>query len=229
METVHISELRGKLEDFRSISTSCKLNPGCAKRSMIKNSICEKCFALASIKVYKNLEKALERNSNALTSRIIPTEELPVINDRYFRFESHGDLYPVEFGGGVQLQNYVNIAIANPGTKFTLWTKEYPLAEKFFSENKKPSNFRLIYSSLIINQPLKKSQFKHCDKTFTVWSKVDKTVVDIWGDDKSPYLAPINCGTLKCRSCLKCYHPKNDGIKEINESLNLGGRRTREG
>jgi hypothetical protein len=188
--------LKGKMKGMNALSTSPHLNPNCQKNSKISNSICEKCYAIKT--PWKNLRNMLANNTKLLTENLLDMGELPVINSVYFRFESHGDL-----NNAIQLRNYINIAKKNPNTRFTLWTKQYLLAEHVFEKYGKPSNFTAIYSSLKINKRIDINRFKHADKIFTVYSKDTKE--------------SINCGGKDCMGCLTCYKPTR--VKYIKEVI----------
>lgn len=185
---------------------------------MIKGSICEKCYAMNYIKLRPGLDKCLTENTRVLTERVIPEEELPVLDDEIFRFESFSDL-----NNETQLTNYLNIARKNPGTRFTLWTKMYKLAYEYFKKTKDiPGNFTLILSSLMVNMRMPLSKFKTLKngagealfapgqlKVFTVY---DKTYLESHLGE-----VDLNCGSRSCNTCRKCYAKNN--VEEINEIL----------
>ena len=201
----------GKMLGMQSLSTSCRKNPGCIRNSKIPGSICEKCYAQTMLTMYKDLDAKLDRNTEALTKKVIDWDDLPIINCQIFRFESFGDIH-----NEVHLQNYINIAKKNPGCMFTLWTKNYQTAYNYFKENECPDNFTLIISSLFINkqqdlEPFKKlGRFRKGQlKVFTVYS------YDYIRDHYDTL--NINCGSRLCMGCQLCYR-KNE-VEEINEIL----------
>ena len=193
------TDMGGKMLGMISLSTSPISNSNCQRNSKIKGSICSKCYSIRSTKMYNNLDIMLMRNSQILHNNLLNEDELPVINHRYFRFESHGDL-----GSLIHLQNLINIAKYNPNTRFTLWTKMYKLAEKGFKKYGKPKNFTVVYSSLMIDKPLDIKKFNFADKIFTVFSKENNKV-------------KINCGDKKCIDCQTCYAKTR--TKYINERV----------
>ena len=209
-ERLHITTHGGKLEGLRSISTSRRLNPLCQKRAEDPNSICHYCYAETYLKLRENLRKALERNTRELCGvDLIPYDELPIINDLYFRFEAFGDLINTN-----QVINYFNIAKKNEKTTFALWTKNpWEIEDAIKRGNEKPDNLIIVYSVSVLNgtTPDILAKFKEAwpciDKFFTVY---DKTYIE-------GHNVNINCGGRKCIECLNCYK-KND-IAIINEKL----------
>ena len=113
--------MSGKMADIKCLSTSNLCNPFCACRNNSPALICNKCFADSTCSRYAALRTNMERNTDILTSVMIPVEEWPLLNsveDPIFRFESFGDLV-----NEIQAQNYMNMARRNPKTRFALWTK----------------------------------------------------------------------------------------------------------
>lgn len=195
----------GKMEGMQSLNTSTKTNPLCIKNREIKGSICQKCYAFKNLSYRKNVSEAYEKNEAILTKRLLTNEEIPLLNTRYFRFEAFGDLH-----NEIQLQNYINICKKNKHVDFALWTKNYKLILEYFKSHKKPSNLRLLISSLMINQPINKKPFEAINlqvSIFTVYSKDYVKENDI----------KINCGGKKCIECLRCYKRglKNQVINEL--------------
>lgn len=203
--TLAITVHGGKMEGVESIGTVCTCNAFCLERMKNKDSVCCHCYA-ARISAYrKSLREALERNYAILTTRIIPTDDLPTIRNRQiFRFESFGDI-----ANATQLINYVNIAKKNKSTNFALWTKNIWLLDDVFNKQsvKKPANLRIIVSSPVLNVPitLPDKYDAIVDKVFTVYDKAHATSVT------------INCGGRKCADCQKCY--RKNKITQINELL----------
>lgn len=204
----------GKMKGMQSMSTSCAHNPLCKKNANIKGSICEKCYAQTMMKMYKNLDKKCETNTQLLTERVIPTRELPFINSNYFRFEAFGDIH-----NETHLINYVNIAKKNKHCRFALWSKNYGVLLDYFKEHKVPSNMNIIVSSLFINKEQTLSRFKELNiptKVFTVYTK---------GYVKENNIG-INCGAKSCATCLQCY--KKNKVVAINELLKSDQKKHKE-
>ena len=198
-----------KLHDILSLSTSPLSNPLCVGRHSIRGAICEKCYSFTYNKMRKPLREKLYKNTEILTTAIIPLELIPRLNVLYFRIESFGDLQ-----NETQAINYLNLIIANPKTNFGWWTKNpgfIKKAMKTLGLVNKPQNVQIVFSSCLINHEIKletvQRAFPFVDKVFTVYDK--------------HYIAEngtvINCGARDCINCLKCY--ENNGVAQIAEKL----------
>lgn len=202
----------GKMEGIHSISTSVVLNGNCQRNQKIKGSICEKCFAEAMMQMYSALEAKVARNTKVLTERILDESELPDVSDQdIFRFESFGDINDM-----TQLENYMNIVKKNKPTRFTLWSKRYPLIYEYFSTHDVPENFTMILSSLMLNEKIDLTFMKKLDKfkkgqlkSFTVYDK--EYIFEHYKE------LNLNCGSRCCAKCRKCYDCNE--IEEISEIL----------
>ena len=193
----------GKMSGMASLSTSVIENPICAKRAKVPGSICEKCFAANMFKMYgKGFSDCFKKNTEVLTSEIIPVKEWPIVNYRVFRLESFGDLQ-----NKIQVENYFNFAKRNQGTTFALWTKNPEfIAQAIASGNKKPKNLIIIQSSCFINKEDEK-KYDFIDKVFTVY---DKKYIKENGIE-------INCGARNCLECGRCYSKRTGN--EVREQL----------
>tara|TARA_R100000656_G_C3949783_1_gene128224 strand:- start:148 stop:804 length:657 start_codon:yes stop_codon:yes gene_type:complete len=203
------STLKGKMERVPSLSTSPLLNSSCEKFRKIKaNSICKSCYSVNSLGIYKNLRSMLAVNSEILSQHLTDDEIKRAARGIHsplsglFRFESHGDIL-----NEAHLNNLVRIAALRPDISFALWTKRYSLAENYFDKHKKPKNLEVVYSSLLLNRPINKERFNHCNKIFTVYSK----------DGVKQKGVTINCGGKKCNDCRFCY--TGTGPQHINELI----------
>lgn len=157
------------------------------------------------MKIYKNLEKCLIKNTKILTEQVIPKENLPIINALYFRLEAFGDL-----NNTTQVINYFNLCKKNPDVKFGLWSKNLWLIEAAINDgNSKPKNLQIIYSIPFLNDRNDNIfiLYPFVDKIFTVFEKnfIKKNDIE------------INCGAKSCLCCGKCY--KKNKVKYINERL----------
>ena len=193
VSTIHISKMTGKLDGFKAISSNTITNPYCIKQnaSSDNENICTKCYSHTMLKSYrKNMQSSLERNSQALSNSILPSEELPSIMEAFFRFNAHGELI-----NDTHLINLINIAIKNPHCNFALWTKRNDIISKYFDKNNKPSNLILIFSNSKISKLLSKPP-KFFDKTFN-------NVLE------NEFVESQNCTGQQCKNCLLCYK-KND-------------------
>ena len=200
--TVHISVMTGKLDGLRAISTNTRTNDYCIKQhaSGDPNNICTKCYSHVMLSSYrKNMQPALQRNSDALSQRILAGHEIPRVMDSVFRFDAHGELI-----NNTHLQNLVAIANHNPRTSFALWTKRNDLVAKHFAKAPKPANLILIYSNPKISNIMRKPP-RHFDRTFN-------NVLE------HEYVDQQNCTGQKCADCLLCYTPGN-GVTTIVEKV----------
>lgn len=198
---------QGKLKGIISINTSSLKNDFCnnigcrnTRRAERKcKSICELCYAEKNEKLRKALEACLERNNDIFSERLLTKDEIPILNNAFVRFHSFG-----EFINDIHVQNFLNIAKANPHVKFCLMTKRYDLVMKY----PKVKNIIYIASSPLINIPLKdNSILEYFDKIFTVYEQVYACENDI----------KINCQGRDCMKCQNCY--KKTGAKNISEIL----------
>lgn len=192
----------GKMENMQSLSTSCLGNALCKTRKANKETICNHCYAMAQVKRYTNLNKKLERNTEVLTSSIIPVDQLPFVNATIFRLEAFGDL-----NNDIQVINYFNFCEKNAHCTFAIWTKNPWLIKKAIEQGyKKPENLIIIFSSVFTNK-VNEAVAKHydfIDKVFTVFDKDHSQDVE------------INCGSRKCNECRRCY-TKTGNFEYINE------------
>ena len=199
---VHITNGSGKLDSIKSINTNTVTNDFCIKMNKAKdtNIICTKCYSHAMLKTFrKNCQPSFQRNSDLLSTRVLEQEELPLILDAFFRFDSHGELINV-----TNLINYVNIAKKNPHCSFGLWTKRKDIINRYFKDNDCPPNLILIYSNPKISNILSKPP-KHFHRTFN-------NVLEHEEVERQ------NCTGQQCKNCLLCYTP-NNGVDTIVEKV----------
>ena len=196
----------GKLSGINSISTAVFLNHNCGVFSKIAGAICNKCYALKYTGFRSDLSRKLELNTVIYSGALLPLELLPVINARYFRFESFGDLI-----NKTQQINYFNIVKNNRMVLFAQWTKNPLITAAALRDTVKPHNLQIIYSSKMINNAgnIEKIRdiFPFIDKVFTVYDPRYIKENNI----------TINCGGRSCLNCLNCYTAGGDTV--INEKL----------
>lgn len=186
---IHISKMTGKLDGFQAISTNTMTNEYCVKQNASgkADNICTKCYSHTMLKSYrKNMQPALQRNSEALANKVHDMEYLPSINQAWFRFNAHGELINL-----THLENLNRIARKNPHCSFALWTKRNDLVSKYYKTREKPSNMILIYSNSKVSTIMSKPP-KHFDRTFN-------NVLEHEHVDKQ------NCTGQKCKDCRLCY------------------------
>ena len=209
-----VTEHGGKLEGMHSLSTTCCCNPYCKARMEKEDLVCHECFSEALQKMRKELRASLENNFRILTSRILESDELPLLNDIISRIESFGDLYNV-----IQAINYIHYCEKNAETTFGWWTKNLAILKKGlevcgYHGAEKPKNVIIIYSSPKKNVEVKledvQKNYPFVDKVFTVFSP--EYIVE------HPELIPtICCGAKQCMACRLCYSHNN--VKQIREIL----------
>lgn len=192
---INVTEHTGKLTGFYSISTSSLVNEFCIARSKNPSLICFHCYANNLQKHRSNLQRALIKNSEILTSEILDLPPLPKECD-YFRIESFGDLI-----NETQAINYRNFIEKNSHVFFGWWSKNEFILDRI-EDFKRPQNCNLISSSEKVNH-VKEELPKHFNKRFTVFDKSSD--------------ACINCGSRDCGKCLICY--TNNDIVDIYERL----------
>lgn len=193
----------GKMAGMYSLSTSSLCNKYCKKYAKDAKKVCSHCYANTLQKRYTTMQKTLEKNTEILTSYIIPAELLPIINALYFRFEAFGDIQNT-----TQVINYFNICRKNPLVSFALWTKNPFIIQQTIDQGyKKPENLNILLSSHFLNVKADASKFAFVDKVFTVYDKETIASENI----------TINCGSKNCLACGLCYR-KND-VTTVNEKL----------
>jgi len=199
---VHISKMTGKLDGFKAISTNTMSNPYCIKQNANgkADNICTKCYSHTMLKSYrKNMQPALQRNSEALANKVLDSDLLPTILEAFFRFNAHGELINL-----VHLENLNRIAKKNPHCSFALWTKRNDLIAKYYATREKPDNLTLIYSNPKVSTIMRKPP-KHFDRTFN-------NVLE------HEHVEKQNCTGQKCKDCRLCYTIGND-VKTIVEMV----------
>ena len=150
------SKMTGKLDGLKAISSNTVTNPYCIQQNQCgnANNICTYCYSHTMLETYrKNMQPALERNSQALGNSVLSIEELPTILDAFFRFNAHGELI-----NETHLINLVNIAKKNPHCNFALWSKRYDIVKSVFSKMEKPSNLIMVFSNSKISSILPKDR-----------------------------------------------------------------------
>ena len=204
MKQLHITSHKGKMTGIHSISTSCLLNPYCQDRQEHTILVCYKCYAKKYLRLRPALREKMAYNTALLTEQLLNDRQIPIINDRYFRLESFGDLINEK-----QAINYLRICELHPQTTFALWTKNLHILENVFVDFKKPENLIINYSSPELNKQAPVDDLPEwVDHVFTVYDKK-------FAEDNN---VPINCGKKNvCIKCLKCY--RRGGDKYINEIL----------
>ena len=182
---VKVSTMTGKLVDIPAINTNTISNPFCiAMHGAKDNVICSNCFSWNMLHgSRKNCAKVWQKNSDFLADEI-DWQYLPTFNALWVRFHGHGELQNI-----AHMVNFHNIALKNPETTFSLWTKRRDIIRQYHREYTQPGNLILIYSNplkdRIITQPP-----QGFDKVFNVVTQPDTAE---------------NCTGKNCIDCLTCY------------------------
>ena len=201
---IFISNPTGKMTGIPTITTSMMCNPICAERSKDPESVCSHCYASRGLKIYKAAREHYKDNTEILFSHELLPHEMPILNAKIVRFESHGDLVNT-----THAKNYIRIAYANPWATIAIWTKNAAIMNIAIKELGKPDNLICVLSSDRLNIPTEEyKRFPWVNKVFTVY---DKSYID-------KHSVNINCGAKSCMSCRKCY-TKDDPDFFINEKL----------
>jgi len=161
------------------------------------------CYAARYQRLRPVVKESYRKNGLEITSRIFEMDELPIVTNFQCRFDAFGEIYDGE-KGDIQLTNYINIATKNPKVNFVLWSRNYKKIEKYFTENMKPDNFKLIRSSSEVDKPVYVIPNKH------IWDGVFSVVSAQYIKDNN---VKLNCGTkdeygekYSCVSCpTRCY------------------------
>jgi len=199
MQTIHISNLNGKLEGFQAISVNTLSNTFCQDMHNTKRDdvICKKCYSFSTLESKRfgnNLEKALQRNSDLLY-KPLDKNCLPFINAAYFRFNAHGELI-----NHVHFKNLILIAKHNPHCKFALWTKRKDIVRLVKRDMKRnsdefPNNLILVWSNPIVD-----------DVHFVPPKGFDYVFNNVTHDTNSVDDTRYKpCTGQKCKDCLNCY------------------------
>jgi len=181
-----ISKMTGKLKGIDAINTNTLSNSFCSKMRET-DAICKECYSASMLQgVRKNCVQPWQNNSDKL-SKVIPIENLPVINAHSFRFHGHGELINYQ-----HLDNFMNIARKNPFTTFAIWTKRIGFIRKWKKSNKNLDNVVFIYSN-----PSTEKKMTRPPKGF------DKVFNALYNDDISN--GETLCTGVSCIDCMACY------------------------
>ena len=199
---IKVSKMNGKLEELQAISTNTRSNQFCIDMKKVKkdNWICSECYSweTLNIGVYKQLEPALQHNSDILAFAPLEPEQMPKFKrkTRFVRLSAHGDLI-----NDLHLENLIVIVNANSDISFGLWSKRADIVKRYFSNNPIPKNLQLVYSNPVVNKIMNKPPAPF-HRTFNNVSH-------------KGYLE--NCTGQKCKDCLLCY--TNSKVNVIVEKV----------
>ena len=217
--THHTAE---KMRGIDSLSTYKKTSQICNFMQM-HGGICAKCYADKSIKLYNAaLTPTLIYNTLLLKYIDIDPQQIPYINNKYFRFESFSDLQ-----GAKHFKNLLQICKKNKNTIFTLWTKAGKTLNTMMHEEKisrLPANLNIVYSEYQIN---KKTDIEYLKDLQTClypqqaikenYSNAVKCFI-VFDDENKRQASQMYICKNNCINCLKCYK-KSKKILYIAEKL----------
>jgi len=186
-DMISVSKMSGKLAGFKAINFSALDNPFCERMSQIEGTVCASCYSRRMLLTFRKRAREGWKQNSILMSDDLEDWQLPRFEpESYVRLLSHGELDNL-----TQLYNFQKIALLNPETHFTMWTKRVDLIEK--ADFLEPaSNLRIIASSPYIGI---KAEVDHSriDGVFTVYQKGEVP------EDS------FHCAGKKCATCMHCY------------------------
>lgn len=136
-------KMNGKMETMISLSTSCLENKYCEAYSKNPSFICKDCYAKKELKLYKSLRYKAAFSTIVLCNVELLPDDVPLITNRFFRFEAFGDLQTA-----LQFKNYNLFCRVNEFSNCTLWTKNPFIIQEAINEYELEiaANFKIIYS-----------------------------------------------------------------------------------
>jgi len=193
--TQHKSE-GNKMDKMMSLNTSTKENPFCQKMRKNKDLICATCYAYTLESFRKKITPPFAKNGELL-SRKLKSNEIPILNSEYVRFNAFGELL-----NKTHFKNLLAIVEANPHVNFALWSKRANIIKSYL---KRFDNLTYVYSSPRVNV-IDMRYTDIFDKIFTVFNihYIRENAID------------INC-KASCYTCGLCYN-RND-VKFIHEQI----------
>ena len=207
MTNIHLSKMTGKLDGLHAISTNTVTNEFCQKMNASNkdNQICRICYSHNMLKSYrKNMQPALQRNSDALSQSILDDVDIPFYIHAFMRINAHGELI-----NDTHFKNIVLIARKNPHCNFALWTKRKDIINRVIKLGYDlPDNLILVYSNPTINKVMYEPP-KHFHKVFNNVEYEHKTEEQ-------------NCTGQQCINCMLCYN--HNDVSVIIEATKLNGR-----
>lgn len=216
-----ISKPEGKMHDIDAVTTTCNKCEFCKMMSECEGTACSKCYAKDGLKFKPASEMHYERNYELLETAPLEDWKMPRLYGDIARLDTHGDIDTMQ-----GLMNRLKIAVFNPRTEITGWTKRIDLLRKAaLTGINMPKNLHIKVSSPYLNKELPQSLklwFKAHGwqiSYFTVYS-LDYLIAKYGVDYLRLHIREIiNCGGRDCRGCMNCYGKDADYSKDIHELL----------
>lgn len=218
---VYISNPVGKMKNIPCVTSSCVCNDFCKRMHTDGKTVCAHCYAQEALMFKTAPRLRYERNTELLSGAIITDHDLPRFYTDIARFETHGD-----WVNTTHAQNEINIALANPATQFTVWTKRLDLLVKLVKSSvRKPDNLHIKASSPFLNKQGNNhiKQWLGAHGWEVTWFTVCSLdfLLEKYGLDELRTNGDriITCGGRNCRSCMRCYgaHEKQDVIELLKQ------------
>lgn len=204
MKTAELSALVGGLSEpskmpgygYSIPASACKVGSLLRK---VPGSTCGKCYALKGRYVFPNVQKAMFRRMESLSSPIWVAAMTELISRKskkvpYFRWHDSGDIQSME-----HLSNIVQVAKNLPGINFWLPTRETAIVKLFRTMHEFPANLTVRISAPMIGRAPEKI-------AGTVGSSVE---------NPSAFQCPAPQQGNSCQDCRACWNPK---VEEVSYS-----------
>lgn len=188
---------------------TCKI--GSALRN-VANSVCSDCYALKNRYLFDNVQKAMQKRFEALSSNIHKWEKYitKLIRHKeksgYFRWHDSGDLQSLQ-----HLTAINNIAVTLSDIKFWLPTREKSIVTSWLAQNKLDKNLTIRISAPLVGSNAR------LNSRLVSFNKSNHTVTtSSVGWDESEYHCPAYKQGNKCGNCRACWDTK---VSNVNYKL----------
>lgn len=164
-----------------------------AKLAKVKGSICNQCYALRGNYRFSNVQNALEKRFDSLSSPLWVEAMTQAIggweSSGFFRWHDSGDVQSLE-----HLEKIAQIACNLPRIKFWLPTREYGFVSQYVAKHGAfPENLTVRLSAYMVDgQP-----------PVTLANRLN---VQTSGVSKSGFTCPSSAQGNKCLDCRACWN-----------------------
>jgi len=154
----------------------------------VKDSVCNKCYALKGRYPFPNVQNAMYRRFKLMRGKHWVEAMSFLIKDMpYFRWHDSGDIQDVS-----HLNRIMDIAENTPNTKYWLPTREYKIVEDTLKKRKCPKNLCIRLSAHMIEQS---GPVVLAKRLGVQMSEVAKTEYNCPAHEQDNY----------CKDCRKCW------------------------